>query len=77
MLDADPDFIDTTRVNFRAAIENGADRPARRSFNDYEPSIFQVALRLTLPSRITDRFNWIVWNRHIVSRTGSPTLQWA
>jgi hypothetical protein len=49
VLDADPDFVDTTRVNFRAAIENGADQPSRQTFNDFEPSIFQVSLRVTLP----------------------------
>ena len=50
VLNADPDFVDATRVNFRAAIENGADQPSRQTLNDYEPSLFQVELGVTLPS---------------------------
>jgi hypothetical protein len=49
VLDADPDFIDPTRVNVRAAIENGAQLPSRQTYPDFEPSLFQVGLQLTLP----------------------------
>jgi hypothetical protein len=52
VLDADPDFIDPTRVNLRAAIENGAQLPSRQSFNDFEPSLFQVGLHLVLPAAL-------------------------
>lgn len=50
VLDADPDFIDPTRMNFRAAIENGALLPSRRTFADLEPSLFQVSIELNLPA---------------------------
>jgi hypothetical protein len=52
VLDADPDFIDPMRVNLRAAIENGAQLPSRQSFNDFEPSLFQVGLQLVLPATL-------------------------
>jgi hypothetical protein len=52
VLDADPDFIDATRVNVRAAIENGAHLPSRQTFADFEPSLFQVSLQLTLPAAL-------------------------
>ncbi|HVA11904.1 MAG TPA: helicase-related protein [Stellaceae bacterium] len=49
VLDAAPDFIDPARVNLRASIENGAQLPSRQTFQDFEPSLFQVSLQLTLP----------------------------
>ena len=49
VLEADPDFIDPARVNVRTAIENGAQLPSRQTFADFEPSLFQVGLQLTLP----------------------------
>ena len=49
VLDAAPDFVDPSRVNLRAAIENGAQIPSRQDFADFEPSLFQVGLQLTLP----------------------------
>ncbi|MBV8977350.1 MAG: helicase [Alphaproteobacteria bacterium] len=52
VLDGAPDFIDPSRVNLRVAIENGADRPARQTYADFEPSLFQVRLQLTLPSNL-------------------------
>lgn len=52
VLDADPDFIDPTRVNLRAAIENGAQLPSRQAFQYFEPSLFQVSLQLTLPATL-------------------------
>jgi len=52
VLDADPDFIDPSRVNLRAAIENGAQFPSRRTFQDFEPSLFQVSLQLTLSAAL-------------------------
>lgn len=52
VLDADQDFIDGTRVNLRAAIENGAQLPSRQTFADFEPSLFQVRIQLTLPTAL-------------------------
>lgn len=52
VLDADPDFIDPTRVNLRAAIENGAQLPSRQTFQDFEPSLFQLSLQVTLPAAL-------------------------
>jgi len=52
VVDADPDFIDATRVNVRAAIENGAQLPTRRTFADFEPSLFQVSLQMSLPATL-------------------------
>jgi hypothetical protein len=52
VLDADPEFIDVRRVNVRAAIENGAQLPSRQAFADFEPSLFQVGLQLTLPTTL-------------------------
>jgi hypothetical protein len=52
VLDADPDFIDPTRVNVRAAIENGAQLPSRQTFADFEPSLFQVSIQLSLPTNL-------------------------
>ena len=49
VLDAAPDFVDPSRINLRAAIENGAQIPSRQTFADFEPSLFQVGLQLTLP----------------------------
>ena len=48
VLDAAPDFVDPSRVNLRAAVENGAQVPSRQMFADFEPSLFQVGLQLTL-----------------------------
>jgi hypothetical protein len=50
VLDAAPDFVDPSRINLRAAIENGAQVPSRQTFADFEPSLFQVDLHLSLPS---------------------------
>ena len=50
VLDAAPDFVDPSRINLRAAIENGAQVPVRQIFADLEPSLFQVGLQLSLPS---------------------------
>jgi Lhr-like helicase len=50
VLEADPDFIDPTRVNLRVAIENGAQLPSPRTYADFEPSLFQVRIQLTLPA---------------------------
>ena len=47
VLDAAPDFVDPSRVNLRAAIENGAQVPSRQMFADFEPSLFQVGLQLS------------------------------
>ena len=52
VLDAAPDFVDPSRVNLRAAIENGAQIPSRQMFADFEPSLFQVGLQLTLPAAL-------------------------
>jgi hypothetical protein len=52
LLAADPDYVDPTRVNFRAATENGSTQPSRQRFNDFETSIFQVRLEVTLPADI-------------------------
>ena len=52
VLDAAPDFVDPSRINLRAAIENGAQVPSRQTFADFEPSLFQVGLQLTLPSAL-------------------------
>ena len=52
VLDAAPDFVDPSRINLRAAIENGAQIPSRQTFADFEPSLFQVGLQLTLPSAL-------------------------
>jgi hypothetical protein len=52
VLDAAPDFVDSSRINLRVAIENGAQVPSRQTFADFEPSLFQVGLRLTLPSAL-------------------------
>ena len=52
VLDAAPDFVDASRINLRAAIENGAQVPSRQTFADFEPSLFQVGLQLTLPSAL-------------------------
>jgi hypothetical protein len=52
VLDAAPDFVDPSRVNLRAAIENGAQVPSRQTFADFEPSLFQVGLQLSLPSNL-------------------------
>jgi hypothetical protein len=49
VLDAAPDFVDASRINLRAAIENGAQLPLRQRFSDFEPSLFQVGIQLTLP----------------------------
>lgn len=50
VLDAAPDFVDPSRINLRVAIENGAQVPSRQTFADFEPSLFQVGLQLSLPS---------------------------
>jgi hypothetical protein len=52
VLDAAPDFVDPSRINLRAAIENGAQVPSRQTFADFEPSLFQIALRLALPAAL-------------------------
>jgi len=52
VLDAAPDFVDPSRINLRAAIENGAQVPSRQTFADFEPSLFQVGLQLSLPSAL-------------------------
>ena len=52
VLDVAPDFVDPSRTNLRVAIENGAQLPSRQSFADFEPSLFQVGLQLTLPSAL-------------------------
>ena len=52
VLDAAPDFVDPSRVNLRAAIENGAQIPSRQMFADFEPTLFQVGLQLTLPAAL-------------------------
>jgi hypothetical protein len=52
VLDAAADFVDPSRINLRAAIENGAQIPSRQTFADFEPSLFQVGLQLTLPSAL-------------------------
>jgi hypothetical protein len=52
VLDMAPDFVDPLRTNLRAAIEHGAQAPTRRTFADYEPTLFQVRLTLTLPSQL-------------------------
>lgn len=52
VLDMAPDFADPQRINLRTAIENGAQSPPPRSFADYEPSLFQVHLTITLPSQL-------------------------
>jgi Helicase conserved C-terminal domain len=52
VLDAAPDFVDSSRINLRAAIENGAQVPSRQTFADFEPSLFQVGLQLSLPSAL-------------------------
>jgi hypothetical protein len=52
VLDVAPDFVDPSRVNLRAAIENGAQVPSRQTFADFEPSLFQVGLQLSLPSNL-------------------------
>lgn len=54
-LDADPDFVDPSRVNLRIALENGSDIPQRRVFNETEPSVFQVALDVLVPTRVHRR----------------------
>lgn len=48
VLEADGDYVDDERINLRVAIENGADSPGDRSFFDFEPSVFQVALEVSL-----------------------------
>ena len=52
VLDMASDFVDPQRINLRAAIENGAQAPTPRTYADYEPTIFQVRLTLTLPSAL-------------------------
>ena len=52
VLDSAPDFVDPSRVNLRAAVENGAQVPPRQMFADFEPSLFQVGLQLTLPAAL-------------------------
>jgi len=52
VLDAAPDFVEPSRINLRAAIENGAQVPSRQTFADFEPSLFQVGLQLSLPSTL-------------------------
>ena len=49
VVDAGPDFVDPSRVNMRVAIENAAQAPTRQSFADFEPSLFQASLELSLP----------------------------
>jgi hypothetical protein len=50
VLDAAPDFVDPLRVNLRIALENGAQVPSRQMYADFEPTLFQVGLQLSLPS---------------------------
>ena len=52
VLDTAPDFVDASRVNLRVAIENGAQIPSRRTFAEFEPSLFQASLQLTLPQAL-------------------------
>lgn len=47
-LEAAPDYVDSSRLNLRVAIENAAYAPQR--FNDFESSLFQVELTVTLPA---------------------------
>lgn len=48
VIDSAPDFVDPSRANVRVAIENAAQAPTRQSFADFEPSLFQVSLELSL-----------------------------
>ena len=50
--DLGPDFVDSSRVNLRIAIENGASMPTGQDTSAYEHAVFRVGLRLTVPENV-------------------------
>jgi hypothetical protein len=52
IVEGDADYVDGDRINLRVALENGAAQPSKQQFADYEPSVFQVALEVSVPAEL-------------------------
>jgi hypothetical protein len=50
VIDADADFVDTSRLNLRVALENGAGLPSGQDAYAFEHSLFQVSLAIAIPA---------------------------
>jgi len=50
VIDADPDFVESSRLNLRIAIENGASRPSGADATAFDHALFQVELEVAVPA---------------------------
>lgn len=50
VIDADPDFIEPSRLNLRVAIENGASWPSGADATAFDHALFQVELEVAVPA---------------------------